>query len=54
MEKVTLFKVCYSHRVRLYDELVKATSAQKAVDYVRKHQPDVKIIEVSKVVYDWK
>ena len=53
-ERKSIFKVCYASNVKLYDELVKTTSAQSAVDFVRKQHPDVKIVEVSKVVYNWK
>ena len=53
-ERVFTFKVCYASKVKLYYELVKTTSAQSAVDFIRKQQPNIKIVEVSKVVYNWK
>jgi hypothetical protein len=53
-ERVSTFKVCYASKVKLYDELVKTTSAQSAVDFIRKQHPDVKVVEVAKVVNNWK
>jgi hypothetical protein len=53
-ENAFIFKVCYSHNLTLYDALVETTSAQSAVDIIRKQHPDVKIIEVARVVRNWK
>jgi hypothetical protein len=52
--RVSIYRVYYEYNGDHEDVYIQALSAQQAVDIIRGDDPDVHVLEVSKVVNNWK
>ena len=52
--RVSNYRVYYERYDEWEDVYIQALSAQQAADCIRGNDPDIKIIEVAKVVNNWK
>ena len=54
MKRVSVYRVYYRFQGDGEDVYIQATSAQQAADFIRGDNPDIEIVEVAKVVNNWK
>ena len=52
--RVSNYRVYYEYHNEWEDVYIQALSAQQAADIIRGDDPDIHIIEVAKVVNNWK
>ena len=52
--RVSDYRVYYEYHDDREDVYIQALSAQQAANIIRGDDPDIKIIEISKVVNNWK
>lgn len=52
--RVSMYRVYWVTEDQSGDEYVQATSAQQAVNFIRNDDPEIEVLEVAKVVNNWK